>query len=157
MLSNWLMKFIGIIRQNVLKEFYENSVDSFILVASDSDYWALLSSLPKARYLLMIEREKCSYDLKGLLLQSGIFYCYIDDFYSGDDNNLKLSALVQEIHRYLDRTLNLNVNEMLEAAYRSTRVEMSEDEKKQFYNRFIKPMHLVIGEDGNVTIELQGK
>jgi len=72
-------------------------------------------------------------------------------------SNFKLSALVQEIHRYLDRTLNLNVNEMLEAAYRSTRVEMSEDEKKQFYNRFIKPMHLVIGEDGNVTIELQGK
>lgn len=42
------------------KEFYQNNVDSFILVSSDSDYWGLISSLPDARFLVMVERESVS-------------------------------------------------------------------------------------------------
>lgn len=42
------------------QEHYQNHVDSFIIVSSDSDYWGLISSLPEARFLVMVEREKCS-------------------------------------------------------------------------------------------------
>ena len=38
---------------------YKNDVDSFVIVSSDSDYWGLISSLPDAHFLVMIEREKC--------------------------------------------------------------------------------------------------
>ena len=38
------------------QEYYENNVDSFIIVSSDSDYWGLISSLPKAQFLVMIEQ-----------------------------------------------------------------------------------------------------
>ena len=38
-------------------EHYKNNVDSFIIVSSDSDYWGLISSLPDARFLVMIERK----------------------------------------------------------------------------------------------------
>lgn len=139
------------------REFYQNQVDSFVIVSSDSDYWGLISSLPEARFLVMMEHEKCGPDIKAALTERGIFYCYIDDFYSGNSNEIKLAALTREIYRYLRQTIHLNVNDMMDAAFQASRVVMSPAEKKQFYNKFIRPMHLVICEDGNVNIELQSR
>jgi hypothetical protein len=139
------------------REFYEHNVDSFIIVSSDSDYWGLISALPEARFLVMVEHGKCGPDIKSALANSGIFYCYLDDFYSGNANDLKLNALIREIYHYLDSSFHLNVNDMMEEAYRITRAEMSDAEKQQFFNKYIKPMHLVIGKEGNVSIELKSK
>ena len=33
------------------------------------------------------------------------FYCYIDDFYSGNDEDIKLGALFKEMERYIDQTV----------------------------------------------------
>jgi hypothetical protein len=139
----------------VCREFYQNGVDSFIIASSDSDYWGLISSLPEARFLVMVEHGKCGPHIKTALATSGIFYCYLDDFYSGNTTDIKVSALIREIYRYLDRSFCLNVNDMMEEAYRVTRIEMSDAEKRQFFNKYIKPMHLIIGKDGNVSIELK--
>jgi len=137
------------------REFYKNHADSFIIASSDSDYWGLISSLSEARFLVMVEREKCGPDIKAAFANSGIFYCYLDDFNSGKSDDIRLNALIHEIYRHLNRSIHLNVNRMLEDAYLNTRVNMSSAEKQQFYHKFIKPMHLVIEENGNVRIELQ--
>lgn len=139
------------------REHYRNLVDSFIIVSSDSDYWGLISSLPEAKFLVMIEREKCGPDMKAALANSGIFYCYIDDFYTGDGEDLKKNALFNEIYRALDEALNLNVKDMLDAALLATRIDMSPAAKRQFFEKYIKRMSLVIDEDGNASIELRHK
>lgn len=139
------------------REHYVNLVDSFIIVSSDSDYWGLISSLPDAKFLVMIEREKCGPDMKAALANSGIFYCYIDDFYTGDGEDLKKNALFNEIYRTLDEALNLNVKDMLDAALLATRIDMSPAAKRQFFEKYIKRMSLVIDDDGNATIELRRK
>lgn len=139
------------------QEHYQNQVDSFVIVSSDSDYWGLISSLSDARFLVMIEREKCGPDMKAALADSGIFYCYLDDFYSGNAEDIKLNALFQEMYRWIDDSIKLNVNEMLDAALRNTRLEMSAAERKQFYEKHIRNMSLVIDDDGNVSIELKRK
>lgn len=138
-------------------EHYKNNVDSFVLVSSDSDYWGLISSLPDARFLVMIEREKCGPDMKAALANSGIFYCYIDDFYSGNSEAIKNSALFNELYRYLDDALKLNVNDMLDAAISATRITMTTQEKRQFYDKHIRQMKLIIDPNGNVSIELRRK
>jgi len=134
-----------------------NHVDSFIIVSSDSDYWGLISSLPNARFLMMIEHEKCGPDLKAALVNMGIFYCYIDDFYSGNADQLKQSALFKEMYRYIDGCVRLNVNEMFDAALKATRIDMRDFERKQFYERYIKTMQMSIAEDGSVNIEFKIK
>lgn len=136
------------------REHYRDLVDSFILVSSDSDYWGLISALPDARFLVMIEREKCGPDMKAALANSGIFYCYIDDFYSGNSEDIKRNALFQAIRQYLDRAVNLNVQEMFDEALRTTRATMPPAERRQFYDKYIRPMHLVIADNGDVQIEL---
>lgn len=139
------------------REFYKNNVDSFIIASSDSDYWGLISSLPEARFLVMLEREKCGPDIKAALANSRIFYCYLDDFYSGNATDLKKNALIHEIYHYLDRTFSLNITDMMEEVYRSTRVNMTDAEKQQFIDKYIKPMNLVIDKDGNISIKLKNK
>lgn len=62
------------------REYYQNNVDSFILVSSDSDYWGLISAMPEVRFFVMVESEKCSPTIKNALINAGISYCYIDDF-----------------------------------------------------------------------------
>ena len=137
------------------QEFYENEVDSFIIVSSDSDYWGLISSLPRARFLAMIEWEKCGPDMKNALFNSGIFYCYLDNFYSGDTEDLKLGAMLRTMRRYIDDAVQLNVNDMFDEILRDTRVEMSPSEKKQFFEKYIKTLQMRIHDDGQVSIDIK--
>ena len=89
---------------------YKNDVDSFVIVSSDSDYWGLISSLPDAHFLVMIEREKCGPDMKEALADSGIFYCYLDDFYSGNSEDIKKNALFKEMYRWIDNSVIYGVS-----------------------------------------------
>ena len=123
----------------------------------EGGYTMLTIAESDARFLVMIEREKCGPDMKAALADSGIFYCYLDDFYSGNAEDIKLNALFQEMYRWIDDSIKLNVNEMLDAALRNTRLEMSAAERKQFYEKHIRNMSLVIDDDGNVSIELKRK
>ena len=141
----------------VSKAFYKNGVDSFIVASSDSDYWGLIDSLPEAEFLVMVEREKCGADIKAALVSRDIFYCYIDDFCTGNSDEIKIAALIAEVKRYLDEHINLNVEVMLDEVYKNTRVRMTDAECKQFYGKYIEPMHLVIESHGDVRVELREK
>lgn len=139
------------------QEHYTNNVDSFIIASSDSDYWGLIQSLPNARFLVMIEREKCGPDLKAALDSSGIFFCYLDDFYSGNAEEIKHTALFGEMYRYIDNNVRLNVNEMLTEALRATRIEMSLAERNQFFDRYIRTLKMSISESGDLVLEFKRK
>ena len=141
----------------VSQEFYEKQVDSYVLVSSDSDYWALISSLPKAHFLVMVEHDKCGPDLKNALAEHGIFYCYLDDFYSGDSEDLKQKALFREMAIYLEQAIHLNLNTMLDEALHATRVNMTPAERKQFYNKHLKPLQMSISDEGDVTLAVKVK
>lgn len=136
------------------REFYKNGIESFILVSSDSDYWGLISSMPELRFLVMVEYDKCSPRIKAALDDSGMTYCHIDDFCTGNSNAIKIAALLSELRRSLDEMLHFNVNDLLNEAYTVTRADMSQAEKKQFYDRYIKPMKIVVDATGDAKIVL---
>ena len=134
------------------KEYYSNQVDSIILFGSDSDYWGLFNQLPEARYLVMVEHGKFGTDSKLALQESGIPYCYIDDFCTGNSEQLKVGAVLHEVQKELDQALQLNIHEVLKRAFHATWVRMSTAEREQFYKRFIKGMRLNISDNGDLSI-----
>ena len=138
----------------VCMEYYENYVDSFILASSDSDYWALISSIPKIKFLVLIENEKCSGATKRALLTQGIKYCYIDDFSTGNSGELKEAVILSEVKKALDEAIHINIHEVVEAAFINSRAELSPAERRQFLNRYIRQMKLVIEKDGSLRIQL---
>ena len=130
------------------REFFQNNTDSFILASSDSDYWGLISAMPEAHFLVLVEEEKCSPTIKKAMVDAGITYCYTDDFCTGNSNDIKVQAVLSEVKRSLDEAVQFNINDILDEAYRLTRANMSTGEKRQFYERYIKPMRLLIDRDG---------
>ena len=136
------------------REHYRDQVDSFVIVSSDSDYWGLISTLPDARFLMMIEKEKCGPEMKATLTKHGIFYCYIDSFFDGNCDDIKRRALFNEIYRILEDAIHLNAQEMFKQALYTTRIQMKPAEQKQFYNKHINNMRLLVDAHGDVSIEL---
>ena len=61
------------------EEFYKNSVSHFILASSDSDIWALISSLPDAEIMVLAEKCKCGDVLIEALTQHKIQRLFLED------------------------------------------------------------------------------
>ena len=70
----------------VCKEHWQNQVNAFVLVSSDSDYWGLISALPDAEFLVMIEHTKCGPDMKSALEERGILYGKQRGYQEGRDS-----------------------------------------------------------------------
>ena len=137
------------------QEHYVNNVDSFVIVSSDSDYWGLIESLPDACFLVMVERDSCSQDFKNALANSGIFYCYIDDFYSANAEDVKYEAIFKAMYQHIDKKVQLNINEMVEEALKVTRVEMPSSERNQFIAKYVKTMQMRIDANGDLILQLK--
>ena len=138
----------------VTKEFYKEQVDSFVLVSSDSDFWGLVEEIPEASFLVMIEHRKSSAELRKALDDRGIFYCFVDNFYTGMDDSLKKQAIFSELNSFLE-TKRFNAKELLEEVLVTTRINMDAAEKNQFYEKHLKNMQLTVSKDGTVKIELK--
>ena len=119
------------------REFFQNNTDSFILVSSDSDYWGLISAMPEAHFLVLVEDEKCSPAVKKAMVDAGITYCYTDDFCTGNSDEIRIQAVLNEVKRALDSEVQFNIQGILSEAYRLTRANLSTAEKEQFYARYI--------------------
>lgn len=79
--------------------------------------------------------------MKAALANSGIFYCYLDDFYSGDSEELKTNALLQEMRDYMEKAVQLNAIDMLNDALRSTRIEMTSLNASSFTTNILRPFN----------------
>jgi hypothetical protein len=139
------------------REHYRGNVDSFILVSSDSDYWGLMSSLPEARFLVMVERGKSSPGLKATLSRNGIFFCFIEDFYDGNTDSIKSIALLNEVMHVLNDSLRSTVSELLEKALSATGIQMKNDEKKDFIDKNLGCMVISFDENGKLFVKLKEK
>ena len=137
------------------RDCFVNAVDAFLLVSSDSDFWALISALPEADFVVLVEHEKCSYDLKTKLLEQGICYAYIDDFYSANSTRIMEGVLKAEIQEELDKMVSFNMREIMVEKMKKGQMYMSENEKSAFYGKYLQSAKLVIDDEGNAKIEIK--
>lgn len=138
----------------ICADYYENNITSFILVSSDSDYWGLISTLQKADFLVMYEYSKCGMAIKKALSEHGIYYCSIDDFCSGNIEDLKKAVLFYTLEKYLPDILYLNGKDLARHIYEETRITATDKEIETFYNKYIKTLKLKPDNDGNFKIEI---
>ena len=90
-------------------------------------------------------------------LGAGTTFCYLDDFCTGNSNQIKERALLKELRQRLEEEVNFNIRDILREVYEVTRADMAAGEKDQFYARYIKPMHIEIDQDGEVYLSLGEK
>lgn len=132
------------------KAFYEEGIPAFMLVSSDSDYWGLMTALPKASFLVLAEREKCGVSLRSAMESRRIDFCYMDDFYSGNISDIKLGALMAELRPYLEDRMLFNINSLLNTTMERTRISLSESEKDKIRRHIKKNIRLYIADNWDV-------
>ena len=138
----------------VCQAYYKENIDSFILCSSDSDYWGLISSIPSASFLIMYEYSKCSRAIKDALNTRDIYYCSIDDFYTGNAGELKKKVLINELKKMSHEIVGRNARELTRSIYERTRVTAKEEEMEMFYDKYVKTMRLKIDTEGNFKIDV---
>lgn len=136
----------------VSDEFYKNNVDSFLLVASDVDYYSLVSNLPEARFLIMAEESKCSRALKDALYDAGLPLCVLDGFAIDAGRSLMEAALLAGMEKALGEALSLNVRATLDKVIKDARVTLDSEAKERFYQHCEKCIELRVDKDGNAGL-----
>lgn len=142
------------IAMGISKAYYKDNISSFILLSSDSDFWGVISSLPDADFLVMAEKSKCGIDILNALENDGTYYCFIDDFCTGNIKNFKNAMLRSALEKEVKNIVNIDTKKLLEDIYFNLRMEVSEGEKQNFYNKYIKKMTLTIDNDGVMKIKI---
>ena len=140
----------------ISKAFYRDNVDSFILVSSDSDFWAVMEDV-EANYLVMIEKEKCSYDFKEILRDNEIFYCYLDSFQTPEDDMFFKTVFRKELENVIENGFHLgSARNLLDSALEQSRAHISEGEYENIFNKYIKDLRLTINKEGMFEIVIPG-
>lgn len=139
----------------ICREFYVNDVSSFILLSSDSDYWGLISSMPEAEFLVVIEYDKCGQAIKDMLDGNGIYYCSLDDFCTGNIDDLKRAVLLNELKTLLPDLLQYNGKQLAYKLYELARIEADDNEIMNFYNKYIKTIKLTVDDNGNFGFKIK--
>jgi hypothetical protein len=80
--------------QEMQKAVYQNKINKFIFASSDSDIWALISSLPDAEILILAETSKCSDILTEALTQKSIQTIFLEDI-ADDSGELRDRLMYQ--------------------------------------------------------------
>ncbi len=137
------------------KEVYQNGVDAVLLVSSDSDYWALIKSLPDIDFLVMLEKMKSGQTIRETLESSGYHYCFIDDFCTSSSYSIKTKTVLAAIRKRVDAMASFNIREMLDEELRSSWLSMTDKEKKNLFDRHLKTMRLKMDMKGNVRIIIE--
>ena len=140
---------------SVVTDFYRNGITSFIIVSSDSDFWGLIESLPKAKFLVMYEYEKCGTAIKNALAQHGIYYCAIDDFCTAGTEDMKRAVLFAELEKHLPSLIGEAPLDLTHKIYEATRVTATMKEMENFCNRYVKTLRLKVNSVGRFEIEIQ--
>lgn len=136
------------------EDFYTNNTKAFVIVSSDSDFFALIQALPTAKFMVMLEHGKQSQQFLDALVEAGIFYCFIDNFSQGTINDIKTDVLRMQIDQYIGDSVSLNINAMMETVYKKARIQMSPSEEKSFIEKYVKKIRLFIEPNGDVSLML---
>lgn len=138
----------------ISKAYFRDNVDSFIMLSSDSDFWGVISSIPDAKFLVMVEQSKCGPDILNAFKDNGTYYCYIDDFSTGNIKGFKNAILRSTLEEKVGYLVNIDTKELVNNIFRELYMEVDEAEKKNFYDKYVKKMTLAIDKDGMMTIKI---
>ena len=140
---------------SVSKDYYENGISSFLLFSSDSDYWALISSMPQTRFLVMYEYDKCGSAILAAMDEHDVAHCAIDDFCSVYAGDLKKLVLLGELRTRLPNILGLKPLDVAYDIYEATKITGTKQDIENFCEKYIKTLKLQVGGDGTLELAIR--
>lgn len=152
----------------ISKAYYENDIESIILVSSDSDFWGAISQMENARFLVLNEYRKTSGAIIDTLDKYGVQHCYMSDFaqdnrVQGFKSDVLYLGLLEKVKRFNEKGefFPLEVEELLKELFYEACINLEEGqlrkEKDAFYNKYLKKGLLIkpVEEDGVLRFKIE--
>ena len=89
------------------------------------------------------------------LEQDGTYYCFMDDFCTGNIKTFKNAMFVSALKDKMGKALTVDTHALIDEIIRNLRMDVSAAEKSNFYNKYIRKMRLEIDEKGILRIKVQ--
>ena len=134
----------------VVREHYAGEVDGFLLASSDSDFWGLIKSLPSAKFMVLLEKDKYGQALLDTLELNGIPHCLMDHF-AGNTDSIKTGALNMALSELL-RGYEFDLKGTVDSLYDELRVGFTDKQKQNYYARISKKLGIEIDGEGTLRV-----
>ena len=116
---------------------------------------SLYGSITDARFLVMLEHDKCSTALIDTLLDYDIDYCFLDDFNSSNSELIKREVLFAEFEKMFPNIYGMRPSDIAVEVYRNAKVNATFKEMDVFCNKYVKTLKLKFDSDKGLIYEIQ--
>lgn len=138
----------------ICQAFYRDGISSFILCSSDSDFWGVISSISDAQFLVLYEYSKCGQSIKDALTLKNIYHCSMDDFYTGNADEIRKVVLKKALEREIRDINGKNGHDLTRRIFDENHIEATETEINSFYEKYVRTIKLKIDNDGNFYFDI---
>jgi len=138
----------------ICQAFYRDNINSFILCSSDSDFWGVISTIPDARFLVLYEYSKCGQSIKDALTLNNIYHCSMDDFYTGNADEIRRVVLRKALEREIQDINGKNGLEIARKIFADNHIDATEKEIEKFYEKYVKTIKLKMDSKGNFYFDI---
>ena len=126
----------------VCDSYHVDHIHNFILVSSDSDFFGLIEARPECNFHLMVERKNVSNYVIDAMDEYDASFCYIDDFCTGNLENLYMDAMRLEIREFLEKKTYIDLQRLFSTAAHNARLDISPSEVESYCNKYSKDIHI---------------
>lgn len=134
----------------VMGYFYEKGIRDFLLVSSDSDYYAMIESLPDCHFFTLVERGKTSDAVLERMEECGTKTCFMDDFCSASQEQLYSEAIALELRSILEDRTFIDLNRLFFDAAKHAHLDLTEEELAAYRKKYGSKIRLKKTEDSIV-------
>ena len=126
----------------VCDSYHVDHIHDFILVSSDSDFFGLIEARPECNFHLTVERKNVSNYVIDAMDEYDASFCYIDDFCTGNLENLYMDAMRLEIREFLEKKTYIDLQRLFSTAAHNARLDISPSEVESYCNKYSKDIHI---------------
>ena len=139
-----------------MKEYYEKNIRSFILVSSDSDFYGMIEELPKADFMLVVQRRMSSYVFRETASDSGISYIYSEDYPYSEAYDFIKSVMKADFKKTIKEKWGaINLSEEVDNICQKTYAKLTDAEKTNIMKAIIKNLKIEVDDEYNAKIVVE--
>ena len=138
----------------ITKAYYKDQIESFIIVSSDSDFWGVISAIPDADFLIIVDDTKTGQKIKEVFTNAAIKYCDMNDFDNNLSKKFKEKLIKSEFEMIVNQNLTDNIDTIIDRIDRTLFLNLNENERTQLKKDMSASIRAGIDDNGLIKLSI---
>lgn len=138
----------------ITKAYYKDNISSFIIVSSDSDFWGVISAIPDADFLIVVDDTKTGQKIKEVFTDASIKYCDMNDFDNNLSKKFKRNLIKAEFETIANETLTENIDTIIDKIDKTLFLRLNENERAHLRNDIVNSIRASVTKNGTIKISV---